>query len=84
MVLGLALILSGAIVLFALRRALWRQLDDGEPEAPPVERVHYVGPEGDPIDVPLADGDASEYGSQLIYVPPERGTVYVSRAVDRD
>jgi hypothetical protein len=84
MVLGLALIVSGAIILFALRRALWRRLDDGEPEAPPVERVHYVGPEDVPIDVPPDDGDPGEYGSRPIYVPPERGTVYVSRAVDHD
>lgn len=80
-VLGLALIVSGAIVLFALRRALWQRLDDGEPEAPPAERVHYVGPEDDPIDIPLDDGD---YGSRPIYVPPERGTVYVSRRVTAD
>jgi len=84
-VIGLALIVSGAIVLYALRRALWRRLEDEQPEAPPVERVHYVGPEhDDPIDIPLDDGDASEYGSRPIYLPPERGTVYVSRGVDRD
>ncbi|MGN9912022.1 hypothetical protein ACTMTJ_31230 [Phytohabitans sp. LJ34] len=84
MVIGLALIVSGAIVLYALRRALWRRLEeDGEPEAPPVERVHYVGPEDDAIDTPLDDG-VGEYGSRPIYVPPERGTVYVSRGVDRD
>lgn len=85
MVIGLALIVSGAIVLYALRRALWRRLEeDGAPEAPPVERVHYVGPEDDPIDIPLDHGDASEYGSRPIYVPPERGGVYASLGVDHD
>lgn len=74
-VLGLALVLSGAIVLYALRRALWQRLNDDEPEAPPAERVHYVGPD----DYPLDDGDAGEYGARPIYVPPERGTIYVSR-----
>jgi hypothetical protein len=84
MILGLALIASGVIVLYALRRALWRRLDDEESEAPPAERVHYVGPEDDQaydvIDIPL-DGD--EYGARPIYVPPERGTVYVSRTTER-
>jgi hypothetical protein len=81
MVLGLALIVSGAIVLLALRRALWQRFEDGEPEAPPVERVHYADPEHDPIDIPL--DDAGEYGSRPIYVPPERGTVYASRISER-
>jgi hypothetical protein len=79
MILGLALIVSGALVLFALRRALWQRLDDEEPEATPAERVRYVGPEDDPADIPLDDGGGSEYGSRPIYVPPERGTVYVSK-----
>jgi hypothetical protein len=83
MVLGLALIVSGAIVLYALRRALWRRLDDEEPEAPPVEGVHYAGPDDDPIDIPLDDGDAGEYGARSIYVPAERGTIYVSRTSPR-
>jgi len=82
MVIGLALIVSGAIVLYALRRALWWRLEDGEPDAPPLERIHYVGPEDDPIDSSLDEGDVSEFGSRPIYVPPERGTVYVSRTTE--
>ena len=87
-VLGLALIASGAIVLYALRRALWRRFDEGEPEPSPPELVHYVGPvddpEYDPIDIPLDDTDAREYGVRPIYVPPDRGTVYISRTLDPD
>ncbi|BCB85221.1 hypothetical protein [Phytohabitans suffuscus] len=79
MVLGLALMVSGAIVLYALRRALWPRPDAEELE----ERVHYAGPGDsgyDPIDIPLDDG---EYGARPIYLPPERGTVYTSRTTER-
>ncbi|GAA4458644.1 hypothetical protein [Phytohabitans houttuyneae] len=82
MVFGIALIVSGVIVLYALRRALWRRLDDEEAESPPAERVHYVGPDDDPydaVDIPL---DESDYGTRPIYVPPERGTVYMSRTTE--
>ena len=81
MVLGLALIASGVIVLYALRRALWQRLDDEAHHEPPAERVHYVGPDDpdDEIDIPL---DGEEYGARPIYVPPERGAVYVSRGTE--
>lgn len=82
MILGFALIASGVIVLYALRRALWRRLDEDGTEEPPAEQVHYVGPDDDlydPIDIAL---DESEYGARPIYVPPDRGTVYMSRTTD--
>ncbi|MFC0528082.1 hypothetical protein [Phytohabitans kaempferiae] len=85
MLLGLALMVSGAIVLVALRRALWQQQDE-EPDAPPDEQVPYVGKREestyDPIDIPLDDADRGEYGARPIYVPPVRGTVYMSRRTD--
>ncbi|GAA4694600.1 hypothetical protein [Phytohabitans rumicis] len=59
MVFGIALVLSGAAVLFGLRRALWPRI----PDEPPVELDH-------------------DYDAQPIYVPADRGTIYVSEIRD--
>ena len=59
MVFGIALALSGAAVLFGMRRALWPRT----PEEPPMELEH-------------------EYDAQPVYVPADRGTIYVSGARD--
>ncbi|MDQ7911380.1 hypothetical protein RB614_43530 [Phytohabitans sp. ZYX-F-186] len=82
LLLGIALIVSGAMVLYVLRRVLWPRLAGEKPETPPAERVHYVGPPDDldPVDIPI---DVTGYGARPIYVPPDRGTVYMSRAARR-
>lgn len=66
---GIALILVGAVVLYAMRRSLWPLRDRPHDDSPPDER-HWEE-ETDP-----------EYDDRPIYVPPERGTVYVSDTRD--
>lgn len=69
MLLGIALMLVGAAVLIAVRRALWPLRDEAPRDEPPRD------------DAPR-ETEAAGYDARPIYVPADRGTVYVSEVRD--
>jgi hypothetical protein len=79
MLFGIALIMVGAVVLFVMRRSWWPlrstpgSAEEPNEEARWEERADF---ETDPFEID------PEYGARPIYVPPERGTVYVSGTRD--
>jgi hypothetical protein len=75
MLFGIALIVTGAVVLFAMRRSLWPgRFGEEEPEPTGSLREHQ--------DPPAEAETEPEYGARPIYVPAEGGTVYVSGGRD--